>query len=80
MCDLTTHAHLDAFIIESPSVQSLEPFYYVPVMNMKTPNTSRNYWKIRRQTTAQERTKEGSMCDRDSRAKTEKINEAEGER
>ena len=45
MCDLTTHAHLDAFIIESPSVQSLELLNYVLVMNMNTSNTSRRALK-----------------------------------
>ena len=51
------------------------------VVNMDTPSKStETVGRQGRQATAQERTREGSTCGRDSRSKAGKINEAEGER
>ena len=64
VCDLTTCTQLDAhFIVESPSVQ-LKSCCFYSKYSQKSPET------IGRQTTAQERTREGSTHSRDNQTKT----------
>ena len=72
------------YLVKSPSAQSLESFAIATCsehgFSEYFQRSTETVERQGRQATAQERTREGSTCGRDSRSKAGNFNEADGER